>query len=95
MNGGSVLDDINLKSKRRAGRPKKWSVEEKKVVIQVCTRDAKQRAKSYVMLAKECPFKIDERTVRRIMTEAGYDRRRSHVPDAAERVVDDEDDEDE
>lgn len=32
INGGDVLDDINLKPKKRSGRPKKWTAEDRLVV---------------------------------------------------------------
>lgn len=32
INGGDSLDDINLKPKKRSGRPKKWTAEDRLVV---------------------------------------------------------------
>lgn len=32
INGGDALDDINLKPKKRSGRPKKWTAEDRLVV---------------------------------------------------------------
>lgn len=32
LNGGDSLDDINLKPKKRSGRPKKWTAEDRLVV---------------------------------------------------------------
>lgn len=45
-------------------------------VVELCTRDETQRSKPHSALAKECPFPIDEHAVRKILSEAGYDRRR-------------------
>lgn len=49
--------------------------------MELCTRDDKQRCKPFSVLAKECPFNIDEHAIRKILSEAGFDRQRD-VPDA-------------
>ncbi|KAL0636665.1 hypothetical protein Q9L58_004397 [Maublancomyces gigas] len=76
INGGDALDDINLKPKKRSGRPKKWTAEDRLVVVELCTRDETQRSKAHSTLAKECPFPIDEHAIKKILSEAGYDHRR-------------------
>jgi len=66
------LADENLQTKKRTGRPQRFVVVEREMVVQIATKDAVARRKSFTLLARECPFKISNVTVARILDAAEY-----------------------
>ena len=66
------LADENLQTKKRLGRPQRFGVAEREMVVQIATKDASARRKSFSLPARECPFQISNVTVARILDTAGY-----------------------
>ena len=66
------LADENLQTKKRTGRPQRFGMKKREKVVQIATNDASARRKSFTLIACECPFKISNVTVARILDAAGY-----------------------
>lgn len=62
----------NLASRRRTGRPKKFTKEHEDYIVWLATYNRSQRRKTYAQLAKESKFKISDRTLTAILKRRGY-----------------------
>ena len=69
---GDPLADENLQMKKRTGRPQRSGIKQREEVVQIATKNASARRKSFTLIARENPFKISNVTVARILDVAGY-----------------------
>ena len=67
----------NLYPNLRTGRPPTFDKLQCAAVIEIATRNASQRRKSYAQLARELDFEISRFTVSRVLQDSGYSQ---HIP---------------